>query len=375
MGSAPRGVLIVGGGLAGGLLALALVELGVSVVVVDPGTGPSGSDALSSDTTSTSASSASAISYGALPGWPLADTPLARLAASAADRWQSLERRHGALGWQRRRLRLQGERWILEQATRLWPLPFSQVDALRLRTLLPQRLVAAGVSLHTARVQALEASPQGDGWQLCLSDGTQLTAAQLVLAAGAACRDLWPALPQRLRCSWAAVLELGAFPALLGPPAAWLPQTFTRVALERRAAQLPQPEWLVDAGVVPVGGGALLGQHSLVGPGLATGVVPDPLVIEQQLRQGLAAQAWGARLAALPGCLLQAPVAFCDGGVPLVGPVSGAEGLWVFAGFSAGFSQVPVLAPLLAQCLASAEPAAGAAQQQLQHLGVWPAGG
>ena len=63
-------------------------------------------------------------------------------------------------------------------------------------------------------------------------------------------------------------------------------------------------------------------------------------------------------------------MAFCSEGLPLVGPLAGAPGLWLFTGFSAGFSQVPVLAPLLAQVLALEGAPAEAAVRRLQQLGL-----
>jgi len=354
--SAPADVVVVGAGVAGALLALALRELGASVTVVD-------APAING------LCSASELSYGALPGWPLAPTPLARLAAGASKCWRLLQERHGDLGWRPCRLRLHGAAAGWRPLSAWWPLPFAQVDSAVLTARLPLALAAAGVSCKTGRVERLE--PQaGAGWELTLSDGTSLPAAQLVLAAGAHCRQLWPALPQRLRSSWAAALQLASFPAPLGSAAAWLPVSFGRVALERRAAGLSQPEWLVDGGLVPRAEGALLGQHTLVGPGLELGPAPPPLEVEQQLRQGLAAQAWGAPLVALPGYLRQAAVAFCSEGLPLVGPLAEAPGLWMFTGFSAGFSQVPVLAPLLAQVLVSGGARSEAAMLRLQQLGL-----
>ena len=354
--SASADVAIVGAGVAGGLLALALRELGASVTVVD-------------SPASNGLCSASELSYGALPGWPLAPTPLARLAAGASKRWRLLQERHGDLGWRPCRLRLHGAAAGWRPLSAGWPLPFAQVDSTVLAARLPLALAAAGVTCKTGRVERLE--PQaGAGWELALSDGSSLPAAQLVLAAGAHCRQLWPALPQRLRSSWAAALELASFPAPLGSAAAWLPVSFGRVGLERRAAGLSQPEWLVDGGLVPRADGALLGQHTLLRPGLELGPAPPPLEVEQQLRQELAVQAWGAPLAALPGYLRQAAVAFCSEGLPLVGPLAGAPGLWMFTGFSAGFSQVPVLAPLLAQVLVSGGAQAAAATRRLQQLGL-----
>ena len=354
--SAPADVVIVGAGVAGALLALALRELGASVTVV-------------AAPTSHGLCSATELSYGALPGWPLAPTPLARLAAGASKRWRFLQERHGDLGWRPCRLRLHGAAAGWRPLSAWWPLPFAQVDSAVLAARLPLVLAAAGVTCKTGRVERLE--PQaGAGWEMTLSDGTSLQAPQLVLAAGAYCRQLWPLLPQRLRSSWAAALELASFPAPLGRAAAWLPVSFGRVPLERRAAGLSQLEWLVDGGLVPRAEGALLGQHTLVRPGLELGPAPPPLEVERQLRQELAAQAWGAPLAGLPGHLRQAAVAFCSEGLPLVGPLAGAPGLWMFTGFSAGFSQVPVLAPLLAQALALEGAPAAAATRRLQQLGL-----
>lgn len=355
-------VLIVGGGVAGGLLALALRDLGASVTVVDA-------------PVTAGLCSASALSYGALPGWPLAPTALARLAAGASRHWRRLQGRYGALGWRSCRLRVHGGGAVLGPLSAWWPLPFSQVDTAVLAARLPLVLAAAGVTVQPVSAVRLERlDPHSDaGWRLHLSEGTRLQAPQLVLAAGAHCRQLWPTLPQRLRSSWAAALELASYPALPGRAAAWLPVRFGRVELEGRAAGLRQPEWLVDGGLVPRGAGALLGQHTLVRPGLELGAPPPPAEVEQQLRQGLAVQPWGVPLAPLPGLLRQAAVAFCSEGVPLVGPLAEAPGLWVFTGFSAGFSQVPVLAPLVAQALVSGGGRADAAMRRLQQLGLgWP---
>lgn len=353
-------VVIVGAGVAGGLLALALRELGASVTVVD---------AAARSSVPAELGSATAISYGALPGWPLAPTPLARLAAGASKRWRYLQGRHGALGWRPCRLRLHGAGAGLRALSNSWPLPFAQVDSAVLAARLPRVLAAAGVTCRSDWVERLDRQPSA-GWQLHLSDGSSLQGPQLVLAAGAHCRQLWPALLPHVRSSWAAALELTSYPAALGAAAAWLPLSFGRVGLERRAAGLSQPEWLVDVGLVPWGEGALMGQHTLVRPGLELGTPPPPAEVEQQLRQRLAAQPWGASLALLPGRLRQAAVAFSSEGVPLVGPLAEATGLWVFTGFSAGFSQVPVLAPLVAQALVSGGARAEAATRRLQQLGL-----
>jgi glycine/D-amino acid oxidase-like deaminating enzyme len=364
MAPGPAGVVIVGGGVAGSLLALALREQGSPVTLIDP---PAASGALSS--------SASAISYGALPGWPLAPTPLSRLAAGASSRWRALQQRHGDLGWRPRALRLHGSNRGLAAISRLGVLPFAQVDTAVLMARLPVLLAAAGVQIRPTRVQELAPAPEGYGWGLSIGLGPCCWAHCVVLAAGAACRTLWPVLPERLRSSWATVLDLPVFPVALGPAAAWLPQRFARVELERRAATLEQVDWVVDPGLVPRGSGALLGQLSLIRPGGALEQPPLPAQSEEELRSGLASDPWGAAWARQPGRIRQAAVAFCSGGAPLVGPVPQAEGLWLFSGFSAGFAQVPVLAPLLAQRLAAAPEPAARAERRLQQLGVWPVGG
>jgi glycine/D-amino acid oxidase-like deaminating enzyme len=126
----------------------------------------------------------------------------------------------------------------------------------------------------------------------------------------------------------------------------------------------------VDAGLVPRADGALLGQLTLIRPGEQADPPLAAAWAEQQLRQGLRQQAWALPLAEQPGELLQASVAFRPGGLPLVGAWPEAAGLWLFTGFSAGFSQSVVLAPLLADALCNG--AGGQAGHRLQQLGVWP---
>lgn len=341
-------LLVIGAGLAGSLLALALRERGLAVTLLDCGSGPTAT-----------ASTATALSYGVIPGVPLAATPLAVLAAQAGARWRELEGRHGALGWHPARWRL--------------PLPVSQVDGEVFGQRLPEVLDAAGVERRRGQARSLERS--GCGWRVALVEGPPLRAAQVVLAAGSGCRALWPDLPARLRSSWAGVLQLQARPPDLPPAQLLLPLQFQRPDLERRSPQLQAEAWIVDPGVVPRGRGALVGQLTLVRPagsGAAADPDPDPRLMEERLRQGLdpLALAWQA----VPARYRQARVSFCSEGQPLAGPVAGAPGLWVFSGFSGGFAQVPVLAPLLADCLVESRLAdpGGRALDSLQRLGVWP---
>jgi glycine/D-amino acid oxidase-like deaminating enzyme len=347
-------VAVVGGGLAGSLLALELVERGLSVTLVDGGR-----------------AIATALSYGGVAWWAGAPGPLGRLLRQAPARWRRLERRHGPLGWRSCGLRLHGGGWI----TPLLRPPFAQVDSTVLMAALPGALGAAGVGLIRAQV-AGPPQPVAGGWRLDWESGGGLTVEQVVLAAGAGCRLLAPGMPECLRASWAGILALPERSVLpRGASGPWLrhaacrrivqPRHWRRPALENAAAALQKDCWIVDAGFAPWGKGLLLGQISLVRPGLATGEPPPELPMEKRLRRGLAGL--DPLLAGLPAPYRQVPVAFCVGGVPLAGPIPGAAGLWVFSGFGGAFAQVPVLAPLLAEVIA-----AEADLSTLARLGTLP---
>jgi hypothetical protein len=234
------------------------------------------------------------------------------------------------------------------------------VDSRVLMETLPGVLAATGVERRRARVTG-PPQPAADGWRLDLEPAGSLTVAQVVLAAGAGCRHLAPGVPDRLRASWAGILLLPDRSALpRAAPGPWLrhaaagrivqPRHWRRPDLEAAAAALEEERWIVDAGFAPRGEGLLLGQISLVRPGLATGEPPPAEPMEKRLRRGLAGL--DPLLASLQGPYRQVPVAFCTGGVPLAGPIPAAAGLWVFSGFGGAFSQVPVLAPLLAAVIA-----------------------
>lgn len=287
-------ITVIGGGLAGSLLALELAALGRSVTLLDAGDG---------DT-------ATALSYGLIrPG--------------AGSFWRSLRRRHGIDGLQRR--------W-LQFGPRGWPVPALQMDPVRFAGSIREVLQQMGVERRTQRLEGSAALAP------LLAEGP------VVLACGSGCRALAPALSDRLRVSWAGILELP--PVAMPPPQglARLPTQFERLALERRSPQLDQEAWIVDAGLVPCGDRVLAGQITLVRPGLAAGTAPDPAVMERRLRDGLARR-WPS-LAGLPGRYRQAPVSFCSDGVPLA-EACGPE-QWVLAGFSGAFTDLPATAAALA---------------------------
>ena len=383
-------VVVVGAGLTGGLIALALARLGLTVIQVAPpsqepdssvtgASAPGACDTGACDTgtcaTGTSAAgisatgtSATALSYGSLS------------LGATGRAWRNLERLHGPLGWTSCGLKLHDRGWLGRRLT----LPASRVDGPTLMAALPRALAAAGVQQQPALVQGLEAGPTG-GWRLMLLDlppssqrqGPQgkppmrepqvgvrplgasiLEVRQVVLAAGAGCLDLWPPLIRQLGISWAGVLALetnpGSNPWLrqVAKGRLVLNQQEQRLGLEDQAGWLAEERWIVDASAAPWGPqGVLLGQISLVRPLDGTRQAPDPAKMEERLRQGL--QGWDPQLAALTGTYRQIPVAFGLQGRALVGPVPGAPGLWTFTGFRSPFSTAPLRAIQMAQSLAA----------------------
>jgi len=354
---------VIGDGLAGSVLALCLAERGARVRLIGA-----------------ERPMATALSYGALP----------RGAPSRA--WRRLERRHGPLGWRPSGLVFHDARGglpaQLAALTLAVPVPLARVDAPTWLAARGPALEAAGVHQITGRIVGLQARP-GGGWRLecsplrpsdtavsgsaltadpaltaglALTAGTALTADTVVLAAGASARRLWPALPSRLCHSWAGVLHLETLAAAKGAADRWLdqarrgrivqPRHWRRPALEAACATSPEPLWIVDAGLAPRGEGVVVGQISLIPPAgaqAAGGVSlepPDPPWMEARLREGLGLL--DPQLAAVEAPYRQVPVSFCLDGQPLAGPVAEAPGLWVFAGFSAAFSRVPLQAEQLA---------------------------
>lgn len=334
-------ITVIGDGLAGSVLALELARRGASVRLLGA-----------------EQATATALSYGALP----------RGRASRA--WARLQRVHGPLGWRASGLVFHDSRPGLPAGlaalTRVVPFPLARVDAPTWMGARGAALAAAGVEHRSGRVGGVRARPSGGWWldwtSAVAGEGSaQLVAETVVLAAGASCRALWPALPARLRHSWAGVLLLEAG----GPPNPWLdqarkgrivqPRHWRRPALEAAAAELERPAWIVDAGMAPRGDGVVVGQITLIPPAAAHPTVPlgleppDPSWMEERLRSGLGQL--DPELAGLEAPYRQVPVSFCSDGQPLVGPVAEAPGLWVFAGFSGAFSRVPVAASGLASRL------------------------
>lgn len=342
-------ITVIGDGLAGTLLSLSLARQGAAVRLVGGG-----------------GNIATALSYGAVMWGP------------SSWAWRRLERLHGPLGWCPSGLVFHDPRpglpGRLASLSRRLPVPLSRIDPPTWIAARPKALAAAGVHHLARQVRALRPRLEG-GWALDLEPDLEpdpmgtgagdsvLEAPTVVLAAGAGCRRLWPALPSRLRHSWAGVLLMGPE----GPVNPWLdqarrgrvvqPRHWQRPALEAASgASSPSPRWIVDAGLAPWGDGVVLGQISwlpgapeLADPGLEDPDAlepPDARWMEERLRDGLGRL--DPQLAALPAPYRQVPVSYCTDGQPLVGPVEGAPGLWTFVGFSGAFSLVPAQADRLA---------------------------
>ncbi len=348
----PGDVAVIGGGLAGGLAALALAERGLAVVLVS------------------AASLGLPTALGpATPLAPATSWSYAGVLGPDLDAWGQLQERHGDLGLRRRRLHRHGQArlglsWL--DPSRLMPgarQAFGQLDLIRFCQALPLALDRLGVR----QLQAQVAQPPrrlGGLWQLELqgqaAGPSSVQVGQVVLAAGAGCRALWPCLGEGLRSSWAGILHLEAWPDPKRYPSRWLrrarggavlPLAMVRPSLEQRAGALVQEEWVVDPGLACLGDGLLVGQISLVRPGLELGNPPDPVLMESRLRQALGH--FDPVLAELPARYRQVPVSFCVDGKALAGPVAGAPGLWALAGFRGAFGEVPRASQSLADQIAA----------------------
>lgn len=422
-------VVVIGAGLTGGLIALALARLGLTVIQVAPPSREPDSNSLGTSVRGTSASGTGATGETDVFGTALGAiaTGVTAMGATATGlsygslslgtsgrAWRNLERLHGPLGWTACGLKLHDRGWLGRRLT----LAASRVDGPTLMAALPGALAAAGVQQRPAVVQGLEAGAAG-GWRLRLLDlpstklcpalhgqnsqgelsqgensqgqnsprefplgeppqaESILEARQVVLAAGAGCLDLWPPLAHQLGISWAGIVALEINPGgnrwldQVARGRLVLSQLEQRLELEDQAGWLAEERSIVDASAAPWGPqGVLVGQISLVRPPEGARQPPDPLKMEQKLRRGL--QRWDPQLAALKGAYRQIPVAFGRQGRALVGPVPDAPGLWTFTGFRSPFSTAPAQADKLARSMAAtlidqAQPNMVRAEQQDQN--------
>lgn len=366
MAAGPR-VLLLGAGLAGGLLALALADRGARVTLAGEAAAALG---------------ATAISYGGVPWWAGGADPLGQLQTGAPAAWKALAARHGDLGWRPAELWLHGPRpagdalplppapagtWLTAaEARRREPLlalgdplgvlvlPYGRIDPRALLAGLERGLPALGVSrcgpLHGS-VALEQARREHDHTVVCAG-----------AYCGALLRQLQLPVPPGLDHSWAGVLHAPGL-SLAGERIV-MPLQPRRPGREGAGAG---PAAVLDAGLAPApGGGLLLGQTSWFDLPLD----PPPVAGDRALLAAAARLLIGPQAPDWGGWTLrQRPVAFVRAGRPLVGPLGGADAVSLFCGFAGPFALVPVLAPLLAEALLSGSLA------PLADLGVLPSAG
>ena len=359
--------LVVGAGLCGSLLALALVQRGARVTLVDD-----------------ASVAATRFSYGGIPWWAGADDALGQLQSRTLDHWYHLQEGYGDLGlgsahlllhWPtgdhpaaalqaiaelphgvagrqlcRQDLEQGAFRGLRLQCGGALELPYARIDPQRFRSGITRALVEHGVFTCHAHVTGLWLSAR-----TCrgvkLDDGTLLEANAVVLANGANLVSLLPFRPGtcQLSCTRAGVLRLPLpqpFPDVIVMPLLGRRQQLERQGYRKEEASV------IDPGLAPCSGGVLMGQaSSLDPPGSPRSCRPDQQ--DRQLRQAVADFAPGlATATALEQATFHScRVAFSPDGRPWVGAWPGVEKLWVFGGFSGAFALAPVLAPLLAEAI------------------------
>ena len=369
-------VLVVGAGLCGSLLALALARCGARVTLVA---------ALPGDT-------ATSLSYGGVPWWAGDDDALGQLQSRALDCWRRLEDRHGDLGLRPARLllhwpvgpypaaaleavatlphavagrqlcrqQLQQGRWAGWQLRcgGALELPYARVEPQRFCIGISRTLAQHGVAVCRGGVTNLRLAGRTCGG-VSLANGTALDASAVVLANGAGVSSLLPPTngTPAFPCTSAGVLQLAL--AQPFPDVIVMPLLCQRQQLERQGCREGSAR-IVDAGLAPCRGGVLMGQASRLDPPGSPGTsntgqaaAEAEAADEAALRRAVASFAPGLatapalRRAAFHRCR----VAFSPDGRAWVGPYPGVEGLWVFGGFSSAFALAPVLAPLLADAI------------------------
>lgn len=353
--------LLLGAGLVGGLLAIALAEQGAEVAL--SGAGPS--------------SSATAISYGGVPWWAGAKTELGLLQKQAPEQWQRLEQRYGDLGLHKAELLLHWQAALgeasLQQALAVIPQGLHRLSGAELQEyepLLAGAALGGAVVLPYLRLDPLKLLR---GLESCYGQlgikrrgslyGEPLVEAiagsdHTVVCAGAKTAELLEhmnlPLPALLQLSWAGALQLPGH-RLMGQRVV--------MPLQSRRREQEQMQWqagptaLLDAGLAPAPGGEglLVGQTSWFECPI------NAAPTEQQDRRALAA-AFDLLLPSITeadqrnSLWLQRPVSFSRDGLPLLGALkAGAfqqeKALSVCAGFSTAFALVPALMPFFAQAL------------------------
>ena len=357
---APPRLSLLGAGLSGGLLALALAEVGFDVELAG---GPV-------------AHSATGCSYGGVPWWAGPANALGELLATAPRRWDQLQQNHGELGLRQAQLWLHWSQQASEQAVAkaqrglaalpqqpqlkllsaaevieqeplmagadlggVLQLPYLRVDPMALQQGLERAWAAVGVK-RRAPLSAVELEQR-------LQDNEAV-----VLCSGAATLWLLEALglplPTALGFSWAGVWQCNG--AQLAAERIVMPLLGQRSARETSALN---SEVICDPGLAPApGGGVLIGQTSWFDLPLHA-PPPTDQDAEQlsKVRAQLVPQLRDGSSMELQ--FHQRPVAYSRDQRPLLGPFPGCSNLVLFTGFGGPFALVPALTPLMAEALAT----------------------
>ena len=358
----PPRMLLLGAGLSGGLLALALAELGVEVELAG----------------GSLAQSATGCSYGGVPWWAGAANPLGQLLATAPHRWDQLQQRHGDLGLRPAELWLHWSEQAplqavakVQQALAGLPqqpqlTPLCAQEAIEREPLLAGADLGGVLQLPYWRVDPL-AFQQGleRAWQASAvqrraplpADELQQRLEQgeaVVLCSGAATLALLKAIglqpPSLLAFSWAGVARCDR--AQLAAERILMPLLAQRSARETAASG---GAVICDPGLAPApGGGVLLGQTSwfdrpIDGPPPVENDLQQLSGVRSRLAPSLSESTHG------PLRLQQQPVAYSRDQQPLLGPLPGCSNLSLFTGFGGPFALVPTITPLMAQALVTGD--------------------
>ena len=354
----PPRMLLLGAGLSGGLLALALAELGVEVELAG----------------GSLADSATGWSYGGVPWWAGAANPLGELLATAPRRWDQLQQRHGELGLRPAQLWLHWPEQAPPQAVAkvqqaLAGLPQQpEFTALSAHEAIEQEPLLAGADLGgvmqlpywrvdpLAFQQGLERAWAAAGVQRCAplpADELRQRLEQgesVVLCSGAATLALLKAMglqtPSALDFSWAGVGQCDG--AKLAAERIVMPLLGQRSG---REAAVSGAAVICDPGLAPApGGGLLVGQTSWFDR-----PIDDPPPVDEDLEQlsGVRSRLVPSLIESSHGPLRlqQQPVAYSRDQQPLLGPLPGCPNLSLFTGFGGPFALVPALTSLMAQAL------------------------
>ena len=364
----PYDWIVVGNGLAGAALSYELVRQGFSVLVLEQHRHPS---------------SATRFSYGGIPYWSGTTSMTRQLCQEGIERHRTLSSELGS-DTQFREVDLlltiaqdENPDDIAAQYAK-FAIPPQLISAAAAGELEPQLnpdAIAAALTVRhghvhpTAIVTAYNHAFQRLGGEIQIAAVTQLihvgqritgamtpgqtyAAANVAIATGADSRALLKAsgIPVQLYYTHAELIETS--PVNLQIRCPMMSANLKRIDLEAKAsrpevdAQWDQPDQeiaspILDTGVIQFQDGSLrIGQISRALTSLNSPV--NAAESEADMRAANAALI--PSLVGIPGVWSRCLVAFTHDSLPLVGPLSGVEGLHIFSGFTSPFVLLPPIA-------------------------------